>query len=79
MTASPGSFPLKTDKLAVMGHGVETDLFPPPDGEADPPEIVLVARLAHIKRQDWLIRAAAQVSAAAMPVPRGDRGRTGRR
>jgi glycosyltransferase involved in cell wall biosynthesis len=62
LTASPGSFPLKTDKLAVMGHGVETDLFPPPDGEADPPEIVLVARLAHIKRQDWLIRAAAQVS-----------------
>jgi glycosyltransferase involved in cell wall biosynthesis len=62
LTASPGSFPLKTDKLAVMGHGVEMDLFPPPDGEADPPEIVLVARLAHIKRQDWLIRAAAQVS-----------------
>jgi glycosyltransferase involved in cell wall biosynthesis len=62
LTASPGSFPLKTDKLAVMGHGVETDLFPPPDGEADPPEVVLVARLAHIKRQDWLIRAAAEVT-----------------
>jgi glycosyltransferase involved in cell wall biosynthesis len=62
LTASPGSFPLRTDKLAVMGHGVETDLFPPPDGEADPPEIVLVARLAHIKRQDRLIRAAAQVT-----------------
>jgi glycosyltransferase involved in cell wall biosynthesis len=62
LTASPSSFPLKTDKLAVMGHGVETDLFPPPDGEVTPPEIVLVARLAHIKRQDWLIRAAAQVS-----------------
>jgi glycosyltransferase involved in cell wall biosynthesis len=61
LTASPGSFPLKTDKLAVMGHGVETDLFPPPESEADPPEVVLVARLAHIKRQDWLIRAAAQV------------------
>jgi glycosyltransferase involved in cell wall biosynthesis len=61
LTASPGSFPLKTDKLAVMGHGVETDLFPPPDGETDPPEVVLVARLAHIKRQDWLIRAAAEV------------------
>jgi glycosyltransferase involved in cell wall biosynthesis len=61
LTASPGSFPLKTDKLAVMGHGVETDLFPPPEGETDPPEVVLVARLARIKRQDWLIRAAAQV------------------
>jgi glycosyltransferase involved in cell wall biosynthesis len=62
LTASPGSFPLKTDKLVVMGHGVESDLFPPPEGETEPPEVVLLARLAHIKRQDWLIRAAAQVT-----------------
>lgn len=63
LTASPGSFPLKTDKLSVMGHGIETDLFPPPEGENDPPELVLVARLAHIKRQDALLRAASRVMA----------------
>jgi glycosyltransferase involved in cell wall biosynthesis len=63
LTASPGSFPLKTDKLAMMGHGVETDLFLPSAGENVPPEVVLVARLARIKRQDWLLRASSRVMA----------------
>ncbi len=69
LTASPGSFPLKTAQLAVMGHGVETDLFPPPEGETDPPEVILVARLAHIKRQDWLIRAAARIVERGENIP----------
>jgi glycosyltransferase involved in cell wall biosynthesis len=63
LTASPGSFPLKTDRLVVMGHGVETDLFPPSEGENSPPEVVLVARLARIKRQGWLLRASSRVMA----------------
>ncbi len=63
LTAAPGSYPLPTDRLAVMGHGIEADLFPPPDGEADPPEIVQVARLSPIKRQDALLRAAAALRA----------------
>jgi glycosyltransferase involved in cell wall biosynthesis len=63
LTASPGSFPLKTDRVVVMGHGVDTVLFPPSEGENALPEVVLVARLAHIKRQDWLLRAASRVMA----------------
>ncbi|HVO69075.1 MAG TPA: glycosyltransferase family 4 protein [Aggregatilineaceae bacterium] len=63
MTASPGSFPLRSSRLAVMGHGIDASLFPPSQVENDPLEIVLVARLARIKRQDWLLRAASQVMA----------------
>jgi glycosyltransferase involved in cell wall biosynthesis len=63
MTASPGSFPLRSSRLTVMGHGIDASLFPPSAVENDPPEIVLVARLARIKRQDWLLRAASQAMA----------------
>lgn len=63
LTASPGSYPLPTPKLHVIGHGIEPDRFPPSEEEHDPPEIVLVARLSPVKRQDWLLRAAAQVQA----------------
>ncbi|MBN2305961.1 MAG: glycosyltransferase family 4 protein [Anaerolineae bacterium] len=63
LTASPGSFPLPSGKLNVVGHGIDTALFPPAEGESAPPELVLVARLSHIKRQDWLLRAASGVMA----------------
>ncbi len=59
LTASPGSFPLPSGRVRVMGHGIDAALFPPPEGEDIPPTIVQVARLARIKRQDVLIRAAA--------------------
>jgi len=68
LTASPGSFPLPSDRVHVMGHGIDAALFPPPEGEETPPTIVQVARLARIKRQDTLIRAAALLAA------RGDVG-----
>jgi glycosyltransferase involved in cell wall biosynthesis len=68
MTASSGSFPLRSDRLTVMGHGVDVSFFSPSQVEHDPPEIVLIARLARIKRQDWLLRAASRVMA------RGDVG-----
>lgn len=63
LTASPNSYPLKTDKLSVMGHGVDTGLFTGPEDENTPPDVILVARLAHIKRQDKLIRAASRIMA----------------
>ncbi len=63
LTASPGSFPLPTNKLHVMGHGIDTALFPAAERELAPPTIIQVARLARIKRQDWLIRAAARLAA----------------
>ncbi len=65
LTASPGSFPLPTPKVRVMGHGIDADLFPPPEGENDPPDLLLVARLSRIKRQDWLLRATAALAARA--------------
>lgn len=63
MTASSGSFPLQSPKVSVMGHGIDASLFSPSHVENDPPEIVHVARLARIKRQEWLLRAASQVMA----------------
>jgi glycosyltransferase involved in cell wall biosynthesis len=63
MTSASGSFPLRSSKLSIIGQGIETSLFSPPLAEHDPPEIVLVARLARIKRQDRLLRAASQVMA----------------
>lgn len=67
VTASPNSYPLKTNKLHVVGHGIETSLFAPSSGENTPPEVILVARLAHIKRQDWLLRAASRAMAQNRP------------
>ncbi len=72
LTASAGSFPLPSNKVTVMGHGIEAGLFPPSTGEHTPPEIVLAARLARIKRQDWLLRAASRT--ASLIVERGDVG-----
>ena len=63
LTAAPGSFPLNTPKVRVMGHGIDAAQFPPPQPESAPPEIVMVGRLARIKRQDWLLRAASLVAA----------------
>lgn len=63
LTAAPGSFPLRTPKVRVMGHGIDAAQFPPPQPEASPPEIVMIGRLSRIKRQDWLLRAASLVAA----------------
>jgi glycosyltransferase involved in cell wall biosynthesis len=60
LSAAPGSFPLETPKLHVMGHGIESEQFTLSDHENDPPEIVMVGRLSRIKRQDWLLRAASK-------------------
>jgi len=69
LTAAPGSYPLPTGKLHVMGHGIEADLFPAAEGEDSPPQIVMAGRLAHIKRQDWLLRAASRALAQENGAP----------
>jgi glycosyltransferase involved in cell wall biosynthesis len=69
LTAAPGSYPLPTGKLAVMGHGIDADLFPLAEGENQPPEILMIGRLSRIKRQDWLLRAALQIAAHADSPP----------
>lgn len=60
LSAAPGSFPLETPKLHVVGHGIDAEQFPFSDHENDPPEIVMVGRLSRIKRLDWMLRAASQ-------------------
>ncbi len=59
VTAVPDSFPMKTKKLRVLGHGVDTTFFSPFSDESldEPPAIVHVARLMPIKNQDYLLRA----------------------
>ena len=69
LTAAPGSYPLPTNKLTVMGHGIDPDLFPLADGEHDPPEILMIGRLSRIKRHDWLLRAASQLAARDDALP----------
>ncbi len=71
-TAGRDSFPLATDKLRVLGHGVDTDFFTPMDVEvglkpaptSDLAYVVHVARLMPIKHQATLIRALPEVPAA---------------
>jgi glycosyltransferase involved in cell wall biosynthesis len=69
LTASPGSFPLPSGKVRVMGHGVDAALFSALEGEDSPPAIAQVARLARIKRQDVLIRAASLLAARPDTAP----------
>ncbi len=61
VTASPTTFPIASDKVIALGHGIDTSLFHPDASiaEASPPRIVLVARLAPIKHHLTMIRAAA--------------------
>lgn len=61
-TAVPGSFPLPSAKVRVLGHGVNAAFFSPGDGEAAaPPVVAMVGRLAPIKRQATLVEAVARL------------------
>ena len=58
VTAAPDSFPLPTDKLRVIGHGIDTDFFSPDASTTDHASTVIhVARLMPIKHQATLLRA----------------------
>jgi glycosyltransferase involved in cell wall biosynthesis len=61
VTAADDSFPIKSDKVRVLGHGIDTDFFALQETVANNGEIVHVARLMPIKNQEMLIRAVATV------------------
>ena len=73
VTASETSFPLKTPKLRVLGHGIDTNFFSPPErrgGLIGRPNaqscILLVGRLTRIKNHTALLRALPQLEAQAV-------------
>lgn len=58
-TASPAGFGLKSEKVKVVGHGIDTEEFKPTDkikGEVF--QIIYVGRISKIKNQQMLIEAA---------------------
>ncbi|MDE1919376.1 MAG: glycosyltransferase [Patescibacteria group bacterium] len=59
-TASKESFRLRTDKLRVMGHGIDTDFFSPDPRTAREDWLLSVGRLMKSKRHDLAIRLAAR-------------------
>lgn len=69
VSASETSFPLKTPKLRVLGHGIDTDFFTPGANTVldHPPVVLLVGRLTRIKNHGALLRALAdEVDAQAV-------------
>ena len=62
MVASiPEAYPYRHDKLTVVGHGIDTDLFTSdtPVSRQEPPLILCVGRLSPMKDHPTLLRAAA--------------------
>lgn len=63
VSATADSFPLRSDKLVVTGHGIDVDLFTPGLAPlARPFIIVSVGRISPIKRLEVLIEAARALS-----------------
>jgi glycosyltransferase involved in cell wall biosynthesis len=59
VTASSESCRLKSEKVVVLGHGIDTELFRPvPDIQPTPRSVIAVGRLAPIKDYETLIHAA---------------------
>ncbi len=59
VTALETSYPYRRDKLVVVGHGIDTDLFCPVGSPPEePPMILCVGRLSPVKDHPTLIRAA---------------------
>lgn len=59
-TATPGSFPLVSEKVVVVGHGIDTALFCPRPDETPTRDLVAVTRVAPIKGLDQAVRAVAE-------------------
>ncbi|MEK7068478.1 MAG: hypothetical protein AAB964_01545, partial [Patescibacteria group bacterium] len=59
-TASKESFRLRSKKVRVMGHGIDTDFFTPDQNVARGSHILSVGRLMQSKRHDLAIEAAAR-------------------
>ncbi|MEO1443318.1 MAG: glycosyltransferase family 4 protein [Chloroflexota bacterium] len=79
-TAVQSSFPLETDKLRVLGHGIDAGFFSPGDvASLSNPTVVHVARLQSIKNQDKLLHALAHLpenvhAAIIGALPQGEDG-----
>ena len=61
VSSLPTSYPYRHDKLTVIGHGIDTELFGPSDvalPEDDPPIILCVGRLSPQKDHPTLLKAA---------------------
>ncbi len=60
VTSVAAAYPYRTDKLLVIGQGIDTDLFAP-DGTPPeaPPTMLCVGRLSPVKDHPTLLRAAA--------------------
>lgn len=58
LTASAESFRLRTGKLCVMGHGIDTDFFSPDPSVPRGATVLSAGRLSPTKRHDLVIRAA---------------------
>jgi glycosyltransferase involved in cell wall biosynthesis len=64
VTAVETSFPYKTPKLRVIGHGIDTNFYTPSSTPIESsPIIIQVARLASIKYQETTIKAVARTGA----------------
>lgn len=59
-TASKASFRLKSAKLHVMGHGIDTDFFSPDKSVSRGTAVLSLGRLSPTKRNDLIVRAAAE-------------------
>ena len=57
MTADTTSFPIKSDKVKAMGHGIDVSEFYPRPEVAIKPNIVSVARISRIKNQLQMVKA----------------------
>lgn len=60
-TPTAGSFPHQRDKVRVIGHGIDTDLFRPGTSAPDR-DLAVITRVARIKHLDEVIRAVAAAS-----------------
>ena len=66
VSADASSFPYASDKLRVIGHGIDTDFYAPARqdaGRAGQAQVLQVARLAQIKHQATTIAAIAETDA----------------
>lgn len=67
VTSVASSFPFPSDKLRVVGQGIDTDFYSPvaraDATKDDPPLLIQVARLAAIKHQATTLRAASGLEA----------------
>jgi len=65
VSAVETSFPYETEKLRVIGHGINTDFYTPSASQqkAHPPTVIQIARLASIKHQETTIKAVAKTQA----------------